>query len=282
MSKITAEMVKDLRFKTGVGMTKCKEALVLAEGNMEKAVDHLRKSGMASAVKKEGREAKEGLIGYSESDQDIAIVELNAETDFVAKNERFKEFLNELVEIANEIKPENLEQFNQAPTKQDSSLTVDQKRNLLIQAIGENIQIRKVKILPKIENTSYGIYSHMGGKIVSIVAIEGAEDEQNLARDIAMHVAAESPEYLSPNEIPEEVILREKEIAKSQIKNKPENIVDKIVEGKMKAYYDQVCLVGQKYIKDPSQTVEQFVQSYAKEHNKSLKIHGFWRWKIGQ
>ncbi len=283
MSKsITAEMIKDLRHKTGVGMSKCKEALVLSEGDLEKAIEHLRKAGMTSSVKKEGRATKEGLIGYAASKEDIALVEINAETDFVTKNETFADFVHEVAEVAVETRPQTVEEFSEKKMKSDSSLTIEQKRNLLIQAIGENIQVKRVKVIPKIKNTSYGIYSHMGGKIVCIVAIEGADDEEDLARDIAMHVAAEDPEYLNQEQIPEEVILREKEIASSQIKNKPENIIEKIVQGKMKAYFDQVCLVDQKFIKDTDQTVSQYVESFGKKNNKSLKIHNFWRWKIGQ
>ncbi len=282
MQEITSEMIKELRERTGVGMGKCKEALVLAEGDMEKAIDHLRKAGMAAGVKKEGRETKEGLILTGEDKASLAIAEANVETDFVAQNDRFKHFLHDVVKQALETKPKSLADFLSQPYFKDKSITIDQYRNLIIQALGENIQLRRLELVHKHPNSSYGIYSHMGGKLVVVVEIEGAADQEGVAKEIAMHIAAENPDYLKPEEIPPHVLAREEEIARSQVEGKPANIVDKIVAGKIKAFTDQVCLIHQKYVKDNSVTIQQFLDACSKKLGKSLSIRCFWRWKVGQ
>ncbi len=281
MSKVTSELVKELRERTGVGMAKCKEALDQAGGDMETAIDILRKAGMAGAVKKEGRETKEGLVGYSESKSAVALVELNAETDFVTQNEKFKEFLKELCHEAAETKPATLEAFLNQKSKKDPNITLDQARALVVQSLGENIQVKRLLIIPKSPDISIGLYSHMGGKIVCLVQLTGGAGQEALARDIAMHVAAESPDYLRPQDVPQNVKAREEEIAKEQIKGKPANIVDKIVEGKLKAFYDQVCLLHQKYIRDNSITITQLLENESKRLGKQLGIKEFTRWKVG-
>jgi elongation factor Ts len=263
-------------------MGKCKEALVLAEGDLEKAIDILRKAGMAAGVKKEGREAKEGLILTGEDKSTLVIVEANTETDFVAKNDRFKHFLHDVVKQALDSKPATLDAFLAEPYFKDKSITIDQYRNLVIQALGENIQLRRVEVIHKAPDSSYGIYSHMGGKLVVIVEVNGMAGQEGLAKEIAMHAAAENPEYLKPEEIPAHARAREEEIARSQVKDKPANIVDKIVAGKIQAYEDQVCLVKQKYVKDSSVTVQQFLDACAKKLGKPLTIRCFWRWRVGQ
>jgi elongation factor Ts len=282
MKEITSDMIKELRERTGVGMGKCKEALVLSQGDMEKAIDHLRKVGMAAGVKKEGRETKEGLILTGEDKQHLVLAEANAETDFVAQNDRFKHFLHDVVKQALETKPKSLADFIQQPYFKDKSITIDQYRNLVIQSLGENIQLRRLELIHKHPNSSYGIYSHMGGKLVVVVEIEGAPDQEGIAKEIAMHAAAENPDYLKPEEIPPHVMAREEEIARSQVQGKPANIVDKIVAGKIKAFVDQACLIHQKYVKDNSVTVQQFLDICAKKVGKPLAIRCFWRWKVGQ
>jgi elongation factor Ts len=282
MKDITADMIKELRERTGVGMGKCKEALVLAEGDMEKAIDILRKAGMASAAKKEGRETKEGLILASEDKHHLVLAEANAETDFVVQNDRFKHFLHDCVKQALEGKAKSLNDLIQQPYYKDKSITIDQYRNLVIQALGENIQLRRLEMISKHADSSYGIYSHMGGKLVVVVEIAGSADQDAIAKEIAMHVAAENPEYLKAEEVPQTVIVREEEIARSQVQGKPENIVEKIVSGKIKGYFDQFCLVNQKYVKDSSVTVQQFLDACAKKVGKPLSIKCFWRWKVGQ
>lgn len=279
--KITAEMIKELRERTGVSMSKCKEALEQASGDMEGAIDVLRKSGMASAVKKEGRETKEGTIGSGESKDAVVLVEVNAETDFVVQNERFKEFVKEVCQVAADTKPASLEALLKKPYPKDPSITIDQHRALIMQSLGENIQLKRLLVLPKSSDISIGIYSHMGGKILTVAELTGGAGNEALARDIAMHVAAESPDFLRPEDVPEEVKAREKDIATSQVQGKPAGIVDKIVEGKLKAFYDQVCLLNQKFVKDSNLTVAQLVEQEAKKKGKPMVLRMFIRWKVG-
>lgn len=282
MTQVTAEMVKELRARTGVGMGKCKEALEAAKGDMELAIANLRKAGIASAVKKEGRETKEGLIGNYEGDHAIALVEVNSETDFVAKNEGFQKFVLELAEEASKTNPASVESFLEQHFSKDPSLTIDQHRAVIIQKIGENLKVQRLALFPKKPDLSIGIYSHMGGKIVTVVEIAGASGEETLARDIAMHIAAESPTYLVPDEIPAGVKAQEEDIARSQVKDRPENVMEKIVEGKLNAFYDQVCLTRQKYVKDSSLTIAQLVEKRANEVKKPLTIKRFIRWQVGE
>lgn len=281
MAHITTKMIQELRKRTGVGVGKCKEALEKAQGSIEEAIANLRKAGMASAVKKEGRETSEGIIKVVEDDQVLALVEVNAETDFVVKNEKFQVFVANLAQEMCSSRPSSIEEFVQQKYSADPELTIDQYRASLIQILGENIQIRRMEIFPKKANTSLGIYSHAGGKMVSIVEVSGSAQEQDLAKSLAMHVVAESPEYLTPEEVPERVITHEKEIAQAQIHNKPPHVIEKILAGKLKAYFSQVCLTLQPFIKDTSLSVKEFVEKQAKEKGLSLQITQFLRWKVG-
>lgn len=279
--KVTAEMVKELRERTGVSMGKCKEALDKADGDLNAAIDILRKSGMASAVKKEGRETNEGLIGAAEGSKAVALIEVNAETDFVTANEKFKQFMKDVAQQAADSSPATLDALMNAPFSKDSSVTVDQHRALVMQSLGENIQVKKMSILPKSDDLSIGLYSHMGGKIVVAVVLTGGSGQEALARDIAMHIAAESPEYLRAEDVPADIRAKEEEIARSQVQGKPANIVDKIIEGKIKAFCDEVCLVCQKYVKDSTITVAQLLEKESKRLNKQIDIKAFHRWKVG-
>jgi len=279
---VTPQMIKELRERTGVGMAKCKAALDEAGGDIEKAIENLRKAGMASAVKREGREAKEGLIGIGEGDKAVAFVEVNSETDFVAQNDKFKAFLKEAAEIAAQTGCDSLETLLAAKSTSDPSLTIDELRALTVQRLGENIQIKRIHLMPKASERSIGVYSHMGGKIITAVELGGGSGNEALARDIAMHIAADAPEYLKPDDVPPAKVETEKEIARTQIKNKPENIIDKIIEGKLKAYYDQVCLICQKYVKDNSITIEQLLEKESKAADATLSISSFLRWQVGE
>ena len=281
MATITAELIKELRERTGVGMGKCKEALEEAKGDMEAAISLLRKAGMASAVKKQGRETKEGQVVFKETDAVLAIVEINAETDFVVKNDRFQEFCKNIVDEIAETQPATLEAFLQQKYSKDPAVTIDQYRSLIIQTIGENIQISRLIVWKKPKDHSVGIYSHMGGKILTCVELS-APGEVELAKDIAMHVAAASPEYLSPKDVPQEIIEKEREIGRSQVQGKPANIVDKIIEGKVNAYFDMACLVKQKYIRDTSKNIETYVKERGSEKGKEIHIVRFLRWMVGQ
>jgi len=279
--KVTPDMIKELRERTGVGMGKCKEALDQAHGDMEKAIDLLRKSGMASAVKKEGRETKEGMIATAESKDAIALVEINAETDFVVQNDRFKQFAFDIAKEATETKPASVEAFVQQKFSKDPSLSIDEYRAIVMQSLGENIRIRRVQLFSKSSSSSLAIYSHMGGKIVTFVELEGGAGQEALARDIAMHITAESPEYLKPEDVPADVKAREEEIARGQVVGKPEAIVVKIVEGKLKAFYEQVCLLLQKYVKDNAITIAELVKKEGQRLETPLAIRRFIRWQVG-
>lgn len=278
---VTASMIKELRERTGVGMGKCKEALEEAKGDIELAISNLRKSGMASAVKKEGREAKEGMIAFAEKADVIGIVEVNAETDFVVRNERFQQFLKDIAEEVAATKPDSLEAFLQQKYSKEPSLTIDEYRATMVQAIGENIQIRRVLTLKKDANLSIGIYSHLGGKILTAVTLTGTNSEDGLAKDIAMHVAAASPEYLNPEAVPQSIIANEQDIAKGQMQGKPAHMIDKIVEGKLNAYYDAACLTRQKFIRNDSVSIAELVASRGKEIGKPLTLASFIRWNVG-
>ncbi|MEX2305915.1 MAG: translation elongation factor Ts [Waddliaceae bacterium] len=279
---ISMDLIKELRHKTGIGIGECKKALAESGGDMDEAIAYLRKKGLATAVKKEGREANEGKIGTASSNDAVAIVEVNSETDFVVQNQMFQEFVDN---IANEVattKPESLEAFLKQSYSKDASLTIEEYRAVMVQTIGENIQIKRFQILPKDSNHSIGVYSHLGGKIVTVVTVEGSDQEETLAKEIAMHAAATSPDYLKPEEVPEDIIQNERNIAKEQIKGKPENIIEKILDGKIKAYFDQVCLICQNFIRDDKLTISDLVNKRGKENGNTLQLTQFSRWKVGE
>jgi elongation factor Ts len=282
MSNVTAELVQELRARTGVAIGKCKQALQEAQGDMETAIANLRKAGIAGVAKKEGRETKEGTIVPAQTAQRIALLEANAETDFVVKNSVFQKFAKDAADEAAQKGLATPEALLGTTWSGDSSLTVDQYRAVTMQQLGENIQIRRLMLLTKERNSSVGIYSHMGGKIVCLVVLSGAEGQEELAREVAMHVAAEAPEYLRPADVPAQVKSSEEEIARGQVKGKPENVIQKILEGKMKAFYEQTCLEQQKFVKDPSVTVGEYVQQRAKAIGKPLEIVRFVRWAVSQ
>ena len=281
MSNITPKLIKELRERTGIGMGKCKVALEEAAGDIEKAIENLRKQGMASAVKKDSRDAHEGLIGIGKSNSAIALVEVNTETDFVAQNDKFKQFLKDVAVEAAELEPTDLDSFLKEKCKHDTSITIDEYRALIMQALGEKVQIKRLKILSKRDAISIGVYSHMGGKIVALVVMTGGAGNETLASDIAMHVAAEAPDYLAARDVPSSIKEREREIGRSQMQNKPQNIVEQILEGKFKAFCTQFCLMDQKYIKDNAITIAELLDKESKAAGKTLAIKAFLRWQIG-
>lgn len=282
MPEVTATLVKQLRERTGVGMGKCKEALVEADGDIELAIANLRKAGMASAVKKGGRDTNEGLVATAESSDNVALVEVNAETDFVVKNEKFQEFAENVATEAAASAPASVEALMSQKYSGDANLTVDEYRAVTIQSLGENIQVKRLTLIPKGSNSSVGVYSHAGGKLVTAVEIEGSASSQALAKEIAMHIAAESPDYISSDDIPEEVLNHERDIAKAQVENKPANIIDKIVEGKLKAVYAQICLLNQPFVKDSNTTIAQLLEAEGKSKGAALKVKQFLRWRVGE
>lgn len=280
MAPVTAEMIKDLRQRTGVGMAKCKEALEAAGGDISKAIEDLRKSGIAGAIKKEGRETKEGVIFAIERGNALTLFEMSAETDFVVNNEHFQEFARHVAEQISEEEPNDLATLLASKYRYDPSVTVDEMRALVMQKIGENIQPKRFEILRKNSEATFGTYSHMGGRIVTAVILEGSANEKELANDLSMHVCASAPEYLNPDAVPSEIKEKEREIAKSQVQGKPANIIDNIVEGKLKAYYKEVCFLQQMFLKDNKQSIEQVIEARARQIGKPLTVSDYRRWSV--
>ena len=272
---ITTEQVKEIRERTGVGLAKCKSALEECGGDIEKAIEHLRKQGIASAVKKEARVAKEGRVAYVATSDTIAVVEMNAETDFVVNNERFRQLQTDIVNLLAHTKVGNVQALLDTKMPQWGN-TVDEMRKELMAVLGENIVLPRAMAIHKNPHHSYGLYSHMGGKIFVLVELSGSADLDDFAREIAMHIAAEAPEYLKADDVPAHVKAKEEEIAKEQApKDKPAQVVEKIVQGKVKAFYDQVCLLNQKYIKDNAISVGDLVAK------RGASVVRFIRWQVG-
>lgn len=275
-TEITMEMIKELRAKTGVGISKCKEALEQTSGDLEEAVTFLRKAGIAQAVKKGDRETNEGAIAVFDGSERVAIVEVNSETDFVSQNEKFQAFAKEMAEEVAISNPADPASFLTQPSHKHDGMTIDEVRGTLVQSLGENIQISRLSIFEKSSGRSIGYYVHMGGKMAAVVDLEGGEDLQDLGKELAMQAVAADPAYLTPADVPEEIKEGERAIIREQIKNKPPEIQDKIVEGKLNAYYEQACLTRQKYVKDPSMTIEKLLASKG-----DVKPISFVRWQIG-
>ena len=259
----TAQDVKNLREKTGAGMLDCKKALDEIKGNIEEAINWLREKGISKALKKAERIAAEGLSEAVSNDTNAVIIEVNCETDFVARNEEFKTLINT---IANAILNNEVKTMEDANKLVVDNETIEEKIVAFTAKIGEKISFRRFEKLAKTESQEFGIYSHMGGKITSVVVIEGNNHE--VAKDIAMHVAAMNPSYLVSSDIPEDVLNKEREIIKEQSMNegKPAEIAEKMVEGRIRKFFKEVCLVEQEFIKDPSLSVG----NYAKNNNCSI------------
>ncbi len=259
----TAQDVKNLREKTGAGMLDCKKALDETKGNIEEAINWLREKGISKALKKAERIAAEGLSEAVSNDTNAVIIEVNCETDFVARNEEFKTLINT---IANAILNNEVKTMEDANKLVVDNETIEEKVVAFTAKIGEKISFRRFEKLAKTESQEFGIYSHMGGKITSVVVIEGNNHE--VAKDVAMHVAAMNPSYLVSSDIPEDVLNKEREIIKEQSMNegKPAEIAEKMVEGRIRKFFKEVCLVEQEFIKDPSLSVG----NYAKNNNCSI------------
>jgi elongation factor Ts len=270
------EKIKKLRDETSLSISLCKKALEASNGDHQAAVEYLRKQGMSAGTKKESRDTKEGSIFVAENDDSIVVVEGSAETDFVSTNERFRAYFNRVAKIGLDSKATSLEQL--LGLKYDEHTNVEQARNLEIQAIGENIQVKRFLLIQKNAENSYGIYSHSGGKTVALVELSGGNSNASAAREVAMHCVAFKPEFVRVEEVPAEVKAKEEEIARSQVKDKPPQVTDKIVIGKLQAYYNQVCLVNQAYLKDESVSVQGFLDKIS----KNVTVAKFWIWKVGQ
>ncbi|MBQ6547261.1 MAG: elongation factor Ts [Bacilli bacterium] len=254
----TAQDVKSLREKTGAGMMDCKKALQETNGDMEEAITWLREKGISKAAKKASRIAAEGLTKAVEKGNKAAIVEVNSETDFVAKNEAFTSFVDNLANTIVESNVSTLEEANEL--KIDGETVANTIINLTAK-IGEKISFRRFELVEKKETEVFGIYSHMGGKITTLVVLEGASPD--VAKDVAMHTAAMRPSYLNSEEVPSDVLDKEKSIMKEQLLNegKPEDRIEQILVGKVKKFYEEVCLENQIFIKaENKETVGKFVE----------------------
>ncbi len=255
---ITASMVKELRERTGAGMMECKKALVETGGDLEAAVEHLRKSGQAKADKKAGRTAAEGriVVRQDDSGRTAVLLEVNCETDFVAKDENFTAFAEAVAGRILEDRPADVDALL-ALSIDDSGKSIEEARKELVAKIGENISVRRFAVAEA--DGPLGLYLH-GQRIGVAVALEGGDE--TLARDLAMHVAASRPLCISADELPAEVLDKEREIftAQAQDSGKPAEIIEKMVEGKLKKFIKEVTLLGQPFVKDPDQTVEQLLK----------------------
>jgi elongation factor Ts len=286
MAAISASMVKELREKTGAGMMDCKAALTETAGKMEPAVDWLRKKGLAKAAKKSGRVAAEGLVSLAHHGQRGVVVEVNSETDFVAKNESFQALVRHIAHIALE-KGDDVEALKAA--LYPGGGTVADAIAHAIATIGENMTLRRAKRL-EVANGIVGTYIHtvMGdgvGKIGVLVALESPGKHPELAafgRKLAMHVAAANPLALDSTSLDKETVAREKAILSEKHKGKPANVIEKIVESGLKTYYKEVCLIDQAYVHDSAKTVGQAVQEFGNQIKQPLRVAGFVRFALGE
>ncbi|MGE4500547.1 translation elongation factor Ts [Hydrogenovibrio thermophilus] len=270
---VTASMVKELREMTGAGMMDCKKALGETDGNMEEAVEFLRKKGMAGADKKAGRTAAEGVIAIAVSDDQkkAAIVEVNCETDFVAKGDEFKTFADEIAAIVLATGQVDIDAL--MGEKMANGQTIDEKRREMIGKIGENMAVRRIELVES--NGTIGQYQH-GEKIGVVVAMNGGDDA--LTRDVAMHIAAAKPAAISADDVDAEVLEKERkfQIEQAQDSGKPADIIEKMIEGRMRKYLQEITLLGQAFVKDPDQTVEKLLKA------SDASVTNFVRLEVGE
>ena len=273
---ITAAQVKELRERTGAGMMECKKALVETDGDIEAAIELMRKSGQAQAAKKAGRIAAEGLIRIqvSEDGSRAAMVEVNCETDFVAKEEAFKEFASDIASRALAEGTEQVEALSAAALHSGSSQSIEERRQELIAKIGENMSLRRVAQVQS-EGGQIGAYLH-GGRIGVVVDMQGGSADT--AKDIAMHIAASRPQAISGDHLEPALVAKEKEILLAQVADsgKPPEIQEKMVSGRLNKFLKEVTLLGQPFVKDPDQSVEKYLKA------NGASVTGFVRFEVGE
>lgn len=278
--EITASMVNELRKTTGAGLMDCKKALQETGGDMQKAVDYLRTKGLAAASKKAGRAATEGVVSACVADDGKSgvLLEVNSETDFVAKNDTFQAFVADIGRHILAAAPSDVETLLAQPSVADSSKTVQTVLTEAIAVIGENIQIRRFERYQT--DGIIATYIHAGGKIGVMVELAGSGDLSTVAKDVAMHIAAAAPQYVSRDEVPADVLEREKEIyrAKARETGKPENIIEKIIMGQINKFYGDICLLEQQFVKDTDKTIQQ----YLKGAGSDVTIRRFARFVLGE
>lgn len=275
MAQITAALVKELRERTGAGMMDCKKALAAVEGDMDKAIDFLREKGLAAAAKKASRVAAEGVVGsYLSADGKVgAVVEVNCETDFVAKTDNFKALVEQIAAHIVATKPADIDAL--LASEIEAGQTVEALVTASVAKIGEKISVRRFALYEATEGV-VAAYIHGGGKIGVLVELKGGNAE--LGKDVAMHVAAANPSYLERSQVPAAELEHEKEVLSEQAKNegKPEKIIEKMVMGRINKYYKEVCLIDQEFVKDPDQTVGKLVKANGAE------IVAFTRFQLGE
>ena len=274
MAQITASLVKELRERTGAGMMDCKKALTQTDGDIDAAIDYLRENGIAKAAKKADRIAAEGLSYIEVKGNKAVILEINSETDFVAKNEKFVALVKNVAEAILAAEPATLEEALQVEAQGG---TVEAVINEGIATIGEKLSLRRFEVVTKTDADAFGAYSHMGGRIGVLTLVEGSTDEE-AAKDVAMHIAALAPKYLDESEVPADVLEHEKKVLTEQALNegKPANIVEKMIVGRINKFLEEITVVKQKFVKDDSFTVEKFVAS------KGGKLAKFIRYEVGE
>ncbi|MCR4924075.1 MAG: translation elongation factor Ts [Lachnospiraceae bacterium] len=294
MANITASMVKELREMTGAGMMDCKKALGETDGDMDAAVEFLRKKGLAGAEKKAGRIAAEGIVDTCLVDDDKkgVVVEVNAETDFVAKNEKFRTFVSEVAAQAVSTEAKDIDSFLAEPWKLDTSMTVSEKLSSMISIIGENMHIRRFEQV--CEDKGFVVsYIHAGGKIGVLVDVESDtvnDAVKEMGKNLAMQIAALSPKFTKNSEVDADYIEKEKEILKAQIMNdpkessKPEKVIEGMIKGRINKELKEIVLMDQTYVKaeDGKQSVEKYVEEVAKANGANINIKGFVRFETGE
>lgn len=290
---VTASMVKELREMTGAGMMDCKKALSATDGDFDKAIEFLREKGLATAEKKAGRIAAEGLVATTIKDGDkvAAIVEVNAETDFVAKNEVFQTFVKEVVEQAADTDAADIDVFKAEKWALDTSMTVDEKLAAMIAKIGENMNIRRFEKIVS-EDGIVVSYIHAAGKIGVLVEAKTENNDERVKealKNVAMQVAALNPKYVSTDDVPEEYKEHEKEILIAQAKNdpknanKPENIIEKMITGRLAKELKEICLLEQEYVKaENKETVAKYLEMVSKEVGTPVELKRFVRFETGE
>ncbi|MDM8532475.1 translation elongation factor Ts [Anaerolineales bacterium HSG25] len=283
MSISTAD-IKVLRQSTGAGVLDCKKALQETDGDIDAAIEFLRKKGLAAAAKKASREANDGLVSASITDDGKTgvLIEVNCETDFVARTDNFKAFVDELVQLViNNSDLTNVEALLATVSPIDSSKTVNDYLQEVIAKLGENMIIRRVARYDLNSDGLLDSYIHMGGRVGVLVEAGGSSDEQasQIVHDIALQIAAVSPQYVTTDEIPAEAIEAEKEIYRAQLANdkKPDNIKERIIEGKLKKWYSEVALVEQEFVKESKMTIDKLLKS----HSNGLTVRRFTRFELG-
>lgn len=287
---ITAAMVKDLREMTGAGMMDCKKALAETDGDMDKAVEFLREKGLAAAEKKAGRIAAEGIsyATVNEEGKIAAIVEVNSETDFVAKNEKFRDYVAAVAEQVKKTSAADVDAFLAEPWELEPSKTVKEELSSQIAVIGENMNIRRFQKVVA-ENGFVEAYIHGGGRIGVLVNMDSAvynDAAREVAKNLAMQVAALNPKYVDETEIPADFIAHEREIIKAQTLNensgKPENIIEKMIDGRLKKELKEICLLDQIYVKDGNLTVQKYLEEASKELGSKIAVKSFVRFETGE